>query len=139
MIFPYRCPNCASTERRMNDLQWSKKKIEECCNDKPADKFCKPDADTYEEDDDVQGGCEKWAFIYGIDEMALNCEMGLYREFNVTAEGTPYGCPGLEEFKNEHWLAWSQNKLNGRRSFSEKFSWSVKLKAGAPQGLKANR
>ena len=36
--------------------------------------------------------------------MALNAEMGLYREFNVTADGIPYGCHGLEEFKSEHWL-----------------------------------
>ena len=107
----YRCPNCPSEDRRMNDLQWSQEEWAACCDNKPADKFCKPDSDTMEQDDDVHDGCEKWAFIYGIDEMALNCEMGLYRKFDVTPDGIPYGCHGLEEFKTEHWLD-SQNLGN---------------------------
>jgi len=117
----YRCPNCPSADRRMNDLQWTTEEWAECCDNKPADKFCKPDSDTMEEDPDTHKGCEKWAFIYGIDEMALNCEMGLYREFNVTSDGIPYGCHGLEEFKSEHWL--DVNNLGNR--FRKTFSWSV--------------
>merc|ERR1712223_22168 len=42
-------------------------------------------------------GCEKFRFISGADEIALNAEMGLYREFEVT-DGIIHGCPGLEIF-----------------------------------------
>ena len=53
----------------------------------------------------VQAGCERWAFNFGIDEMALSAEMGLYFDFKVTDDGIPYGCPGFELFKSENWLA----------------------------------
>ncbi len=33
----------------------------------------------------------------GTDEIALNVEMGLYRDFEVT-DGVIHGCPGLEIF-----------------------------------------
>ena len=46
----------------------------------------------------VNGGCEQYRFISGLDEMALPCEIGLYFDFNVTADGIPFGCPGLELF-----------------------------------------
>ena len=36
--------------------------------------------------------------------MALNSEMGLYLDFEVTDDGIPYGCPGLETFKTEYWF-----------------------------------
>merc|ERR1712055_827775 len=42
-------------------------------------------------------GCEKFRLISGADEIALNAEMGLYREFEVT-DGVIHGCPGLEVF-----------------------------------------
>ncbi len=34
--------------------------------------------------------------------MALPCEMGLYFDFDVTEDGIPYGCPGLEVFDSAH-------------------------------------
>ena len=30
--------------------------------------------------------------------MAIPAEIGLYFDFNVTEDGVPYGCPGLEIF-----------------------------------------
>merc|ERR1711884_513206 len=69
--------------------------------------------------------------IHMIDEMALNCEMGLYKQFNVTADGIPYGCHGLEEFKSEHWL--DVNNLGNR--FRKTFSWSVESSVDNPYPL----
>ncbi len=34
--------------------------------------------------------------------MALSCEIGMYLDFNVTDDGLPYGCPGLEVFDIDH-------------------------------------
>ena len=41
--------------------------------------------------------------ISGLDEMAIPAEIGLYFDFNVTEDGVPYGCPGLEIFDPVHW------------------------------------
>ena len=35
--------------------------------------------------------------------MAIPAEIGLYFDFNVTEDGVPYGCPGLEIFDPVHW------------------------------------
>ena len=50
----------------------------------------------------VNGGCERYTFILGLDEMALPSEIGLYFDFNVTADGIPSGCPGLELFNSTY-------------------------------------
>ena len=34
--------------------------------------------------------------------MAIPSEIGLYFNFEVTDDGIPYGCPGLEKFKTEN-------------------------------------
>ena len=34
--------------------------------------------------------------------MAIPSEIGLYFDFEVTDDGIPYGCPGLEKFKTEN-------------------------------------
>ena len=34
--------------------------------------------------------------------MALPSEIGLYFDFNVTDDGIPFGCPGLEKFDSVH-------------------------------------
>jgi len=52
-----------------------------------------------EEDGDMSFGCEQYNFIVGNDEIALNCEMGLYLDFKVT-DGVIHGCEGLEHFKD---------------------------------------
>ena len=54
-----------------------------------------------------------YRFISGLDEMALPCEMGLYFDFNVTADGTPSGCPGFEKFSKDHYNT-SMTLLNPR-------------------------
>ena len=51
----------------------------------------------------VNGGCESYKLISGLDEMAIPAEIGLYFDFNVTEDGVPYGCPGLEIFDPVHW------------------------------------
>ena len=48
-------------------------------------------------DADYNNGCERYKFIIGRDEIALNCELGLYLNFTVT-NGLVSGCPGLEHF-----------------------------------------
>ena len=50
----------------------------------------------------INGGCERYSFISGLDEMALPSEIGLYFDFNVTNDGIPFGCPGLEKFDSVH-------------------------------------
>merc|ERR1719320_2194772 len=37
-------------------------------------------------------------FIVGADEIAINAEMGLYKQFEMTEDGIIYGCRGLEIF-----------------------------------------
>ena len=49
-------------------------------------------------------------FVSGLDEMALPSEIGLYFDFNVTADGIPYGCPGFETFTS---VGFNQSKTNG--------------------------
>ena len=70
-------------------------------------------------DGDINGGCERFKLIPGRDEIALNCEMGLYREFDVT-DGVIHGCPGLEHFaesmaSDEKRPVWSSLPGQGRQ------------------------
>ena len=51
----------------------------------------------------INGGCESYKLIVGMDEMAIPAEMGLYFDFNVTSDGIPYGCPGFERFNPTYW------------------------------------
>merc|ERR1719174_26756 len=79
-------------------VQWLQEKLEcenckkpgasECCTQGvPAGAMCRPDnnrgvdTDIAQVDDDVNGGCEKYRFIVGADEAALNTDMGLYLDF----------------------------------------------------------
>ncbi len=39
--------------------------------------------------------------ISGTDETAMNCEIGMYFDFEVTEDGIPYGCDGFEDFTSE--------------------------------------
>jgi hypothetical protein len=70
-----------------------------------------------ETDADYNNGCERYKFIIGRDEIALNCELGLYLNFTVT-DGIIGGCPGLEHMNasmqsNDPWYAVSKEKLGG--------------------------
>ena len=45
--------------------------------------------------------------------MALPSEIGLYFDFNVTADGIPSGCPGLELFNSTYFdLSKQSSDLN---------------------------
>jgi hypothetical protein len=70
-----------------------------------------------ETDADHNSDCERFKFIIGRDEIALNCELGLYLNFTVT-DGIISGCPGLEDFNdsmqaNNGYNAISKEKAGG--------------------------
>jgi len=64
-------------------------------------------------------GCERYRLISGADEIAMTCEMGLYREFEMD-DGIIHGCPGLEHFNESmsapvvHDVVWSHLPEVGR-------------------------
>lgn len=68
---------------------------------------------------DYNDGCERYRLISGADEIAMTCEMGLYREFEMT-DGIIHGCPGLEHFNESmsapivHDVVWSKLPGVGR-------------------------
>ena len=84
----YVCPNCV------------KEPEDECCQDVPDGLFCTPDSvglpDKTPEELNDKNMCEKFRFVTGLDETALNCEMGLYFEFGTDYNGYPTGCPGFD-------------------------------------------
>merc|ERR1711962_1347562 len=93
----YVCPDCNLASVREGGEG-------HCCKDVPEGQFCNADRAGPNEPDTspnnwspLNQGCERFRFISGADEIALNAEMGLYREFEVT-DGIIHGCPGLEIF-----------------------------------------
>ena len=54
--------------------------------------------------------CEFWRFIIGKDEMAMQCEVGLYLDFGVK-DGGPTGCSG--RLDNFHMGRWAQGRNTG--------------------------
>ena len=92
------CPRMF-TDTGMTDFQRA------CVEDAGPGQMCKPDppADSSsprlpdEPDGNMNSGCEMFRLVTGLDEIALNCEMGLYREFEVD-DGVIHGCKGLEHF-----------------------------------------
>ena len=93
----FTCPNCYN---RMKD-SWMSGVFDRCCTGKPKDKMCKPDHATRNDVDDIQG-CETYRFAFGLDEMAINAEMGLYFKFDEV-NGIPVNCKGLKDFNMETW------------------------------------
>ena len=93
------CPAC-SLEKDLEGWplqlwEWEK----DCCHNKPEGTYCRPDRESPDmEDDNLNGGCERMRFIAGADEIAINAEMGLYKQFEVDDDGVIYGCRGLEIF-----------------------------------------
>ena len=71
-----------------------------------------------EADGDPHEGCEQWRFIGGKDEIALNCEMGLYLDFQVN-DGVIEGCKNLELFgeymANDAPRGWSYMAVPGKK------------------------
>merc|ERR1719232_1672054 len=91
------CPACSLE----NDLKVMKMYDWEtdCCNNKPEGSYCRPDREGPDmEDENLNHGCERMRFIVGADEIAINAEMGLYKQFEMTDDGIIYGCRGLEIF-----------------------------------------
>ena len=73
----------------------------------------------------VNGGCEQYRFISGLDEMALPCEIGLYFDFNVTADGIPSGCPGLELFNATYFDLSKQKLLTSKQTRKKDMNFFV--------------
>jgi len=101
----YQCPNC------------NKDSENSCCQNTKGG-FCKADGVAIEDDPDVNKDCERYRFISGLDETALPSEIGLYFDFDVTDDGIPCGCPGLEKFNPDHFnisysMTWSQLPSKG--------------------------
>jgi len=93
------CPACPLEQDLLNmPLKLQPWEVD-CCNNKPEGAFCRPDRESADmEDDNLHDGCERMRFISGADEIALNCEMGLYKDFKVDDDGVIFGCRGLEVF-----------------------------------------
>jgi len=93
------CPACMLEEDLKGKVLELREWESDCCNNKPEGAFCRPDRDSPDmEDDNLNGGCERMKFIVGADEIAINAEMGLYKQFEVDDDGIIYGCRGLEIF-----------------------------------------
>ena len=84
----FACPQCQVLPKNPNQRvlnEWA-----DCCADAPEGAQCKTDGvprvfDTNSSqlsNDDTQG-CEKYRFPFGIDEMAINAEIGLNFDFQV--------------------------------------------------------
>jgi len=123
------CPNCADhsyerggrhAERLAHDR--------DCCLNKPADAFCRPDgpanrppgSSAIDWDDDFSWGCECSHFIFGRDETALSSDMGLMYKFDVDRKGFPSGCPGLGGWgpSTQRWTDYDCG-IDGRPWFTE--------------------
>ena len=79
----------------------------DCCKDLPPGQWVgKADGDTIEDDhsdsDPENTGCEHFFHVDHNDEMALQCELGLYLDFKTKDGGFPYGCRGFEKFKPQN-------------------------------------
>ena len=107
------CPN----PKRYDRYNAATKK---CIDEAEEGMVCKADArDADGNDLNVNGGCERFRFISGIDEIAMNCEMGLYKDFEVD-DGIIHGCPGLEHFNasmtgDRGRIVWSKNGVNNKK------------------------
>ena len=109
--FHFTCPNC---NYRMTDNINMAGEFDKCCPEKPKGKMCKTDhAEPARNDEDDIRGCEKYRFAHGLDEMAINAEMGLYLKFDQI-NGIPSNCPGLKDFTMEKW---EQNYKKFRRAW----------------------
>merc|ERR1711953_37652 len=94
----FACPYC---EKRNDDSIFMAQEYDRCCPGRQEGHACQSDNATRNFEDDITG-CEKYRFAFGLDEMAMNAEMGLYLQFDVE-NGIPKNCPGFEQFNMEHW------------------------------------
>lgn len=121
------CPLCSHLQHGFRNSQHQFKYFTECCLGRTGDS-----ASNITESEELnfipcQPKCERWKFIVGFDETALNAEMGLLKSFQVDANGIPFGCSGWEKFNLEHWGGWTP----GKREFNNRhFSWSLSPEGG---------
>ena len=94
----FACPQCTYRAAKTKTLQ---KQFDKCCVGKPEGLMCKPDNATRNDEDDIKG-CEKYRFAFGLDEMTINAEIGLYFNFEEV-DGIPTSCPGFANFNMENW------------------------------------
>ena len=117
--FHFACPNCLNkvSNNEFFENQWNT-----CCNEKPEDKMCIPDGKKGNEYEDWNiHGCERYRFANGLDDMAINAEMGLYLQFDqvngipvVGANGT---CLGLKDFNMNKWMESNKSRNKYRRAW----------------------
>ena len=94
----FACPYC---EKRNDNNIYMAEEYDQCCPGRQEGHACLSDNATRNFEDDITG-CERYRFAFGLDEMAMNAEMGLYLQFDVE-NGIPKNCPGFEQFNMEHW------------------------------------
>ena len=117
------CPPCNLEKELEGGVLGLRDSDKDCCHNKPEGTFCRPDRESAaEEDDNLNGGCEQMKFIIGADEIAINAEMGLYKNFEVDDDGVIFGCRGLEIF----------NETRGMRGEGGRTLWSVAPGTWAP-------
>ena len=92
----------------------------EQCKNLPEGHLCQADSDLMEDDPNIMGGNERMLLIFGRDECAISADIGLYLDFNVTADGIPYGCGNLENFSPENWMD-SRNSVASTSDGSNNF------------------
>ena len=68
----YACPYC---EKRNDDSEFMANEFDRCCPGRQG-LACLSDNATRNFEDDITG-CERFRFVFGLDEMAMNAEMGL--------------------------------------------------------------
>ena len=102
----YACPYCGHRPTKGFVHEFLAMEYDKCCGEKIENKkkMCKPNNKprNFKNDHDADN-CERFRFAFGEDEMAMNCEMGLYLQFDVE-NGIPKNCPGLENFNMENWV-----------------------------------
>ena len=103
--YNYACPYCGSrADPSQGPIQeFLAEEYDKCCGEEMENNMCKPNNQTRNfKNDHDDDNCERYRFAFGVDEMAMNCEIGLYLQFDVE-NGIPKNCPGLEKFNMENW------------------------------------
>ena len=132
--FTYNCPVCRNLTAEFDTVNKAFNGMEEqCCAGLQDGQHCTPDGDDTSNpiNQELWTGCEKFIFIFGADNELLPSEMGLYKSFEVTPQGIPHGCSGLDKFTSETFL---EKRRSGSAGYS--LDWStgkpVKVEPGCP-------
>ena len=122
----FACPQCTYRPKK----KFMQNVFDRCCVGKPEDLMCKPDNATRNDVDDITG-CEKYRFAFGLDEMAINAEIGLYFEFEET-NGIPTSCPGFKDFNME---SWEKSRSTTRRAYHSDCSLNMRREPESDEPL----